>query len=194
MATKINLRKAAALQTILHDLIKTIVVTPVVRINEFQDPATIINEASAVFYANDTRRNDLMMSIYSIRSQVGVQNAMCGVSNKLGHIAYIDRRISQLTDMVSNAEKVQEIAVITGKLDKIRNRPADSRASFYGGERDEVETGIMTEDQIASIQGVIRDLKRQKSNINDEILELNVRTEFDLTPEVESVLQREGLI
>ena len=193
MATKINLRKAAALQTILHDLIKTIEVNPVVKINEFQDPAAIITEASATFYANDTRRNDLMMSIYSIRSQVGVQNAMCGVSNKLGHIAYIDKRVGQLTEMTSHAEKMQELVVIAGKLDKIRNRSSDSRASIYG-HHDEVETGILSTEQIAAIQGVIRDLKRQKSTMNDEILELNVRTEFELTPEVEAVLQREGLI
>lgn len=194
MATKINLRKAAALQTILHDLIKTIVVNPTVKINEFQDPAAVINEASTTLYANDTRRNDLMMSIYSIRSQVGVQNALVGVSNKLGHIAYIDKRISQLTDMIAQAEKMQDLAVITGKLDKIRNRVNDnSRASIYGF-NDEVETGIVSDEQITAIQAVIRDLKRQKSTMNDEILELNVRTEFELTPEVEAVLQREGLI
>jgi hypothetical protein len=165
----------------------------VVKINEFQDPVTIIKEASAIFYTNDTRRNDLMMSIFSIRSQVGVQNAMSGVSNKLGHIAYIDRRIGQLTEMTNHAEKMQDIAVIAGKLDKIRNRPADARGHLYGYS-DEIETGILSTEQVTAIQGVIRDLKRQKSTMNDEILELNVRTEFELTPEVEAVLQREGLI
>jgi hypothetical protein len=84
--------------------------------------------------------------------------------------------------------------VINGKLEKIRTRVNDnSRASIYGF-NDEVETCILNTAQIDSIRGVVRDLKRTKSQLNDEILELNVKTEIDLTPEVEAVLQREGLI
>jgi hypothetical protein len=41
---------------------------------------------------------------------------------------------------------------------------------------------------------MIRELKNQKQKLNDEILELNVRTEIALTAEVEQVLRAEGLI
>lgn len=193
MATKINLRRAAALQTSLMDTIKGIDVTPTVRLNEWQDPVTVLTEGGRRLLANDARRNDLLMSMYSIRSQVGALNAASGVSSKLSHIAYIDKRITQLTELVGGVDHVDSIEVIMGKLEKIRNRPSDSRASIYG-HADEVTASMLTTEQIEGIHGIIRDLKKQKTALNDEILELNVRTEVELTPDVEAVLAREGLI
>jgi hypothetical protein len=149
--------------------------------------------AQEKFFADDTRLNDLMMSIYTIRSLVGIQNAVCGVSSKLSHMAYLDRRIAQLSAMLTQLEPQLSPEVIAGKLEKIRTRPADSRASLYGN-HDEVETCILNDAQIDSIRNVVRDLKRTKSQLNDEILELNVKTEIELTPEVEVVLKREALI
>lgn len=188
-----NLRKAAATQTILQDLLKSIEVKTNLELNEFQDPATAITEANSKMFAADTRRNDVLMSIYSIRSLVGMQNAGTGIASRLSHIAYIDKRVDQLEQLVNHAKPLMAMDVITGKLEKIRTRPSESRASIYG-HNDEVETGVLTTEQLESIRSVIRDLRRQKATLNDEILELNVRTEIELTPDVEAVLVREGVV
>ena len=193
MATKLNLRKAAALNTVLQDMLKNLEVLTTIDLNEFQDPATAIATANALVFATDSRRNDVLMSIYSIRSMIGVQNTVSGVNSRLSHITYIDKRIHQLESMIDNAEKLLDITVIQGKLDKIKTRPAESRASIYG-HNDEVRTGVLTTEQIENIRGVVRDLRKQKSTLNDEILELNIKTELELTPDVEAVLAREGLI
>ena len=178
----------------MHDMLKTINATPNIKLNEFQNPEEALKLAQEKFFADDTRRNDLMMSIYTIRSLVGIQNAVSGVSSKLSHMAYLDKRIGQLTDMLASVDPLLSPEVIVGKLDKIRTRVNDnSRASIYGF-NDEVETGILNTTQLDSIRAVVRDLKRTKSQLNDEILELNVKTEIDLTPEVETVLTKEGLI
>jgi hypothetical protein len=193
MAITMNLRKAAATQTILQDLLKSIEVKTNLELNEFQDPATAITEANSKMFAADTRRNDVLMSIYSIRSLVGMQNAGTGIASRLSHIAYIDKRVGQLEQLVNHAKPLMAMDVITGKLEKIRTRPSESRASIYG-HNDEVETGVLTTEQLESIRSVIRDLRRQKATLNDEILELNVRTEIELTPDVETVLVREGVV
>jgi hypothetical protein len=193
MAIKINLRRAAALQNVLHETIKGIEVEPNIEVNEWQEPAEILQTANAQLFVNDSRRNDLLMSIYTIRSLVATQNAMSGVSGKLSHMAYIDKRIAQLTDLVGNATKLESLDVIKGRLDKIRNRPADSRASLYHRDED-VRVCVLTQEQIDNIKSVIKELKKQKTNLNDEVLELNVRTEIELTPEVDAILSREGLI
>lgn len=193
MAIKINLRRAAALQNVLHETIKGIEVEPNIDVNEWQEPAEILQTANAQLFVNDSRRNDLLMSIYTIRSLVATQNAMSGVSSKLSHMAYIDKRIAQLTDLVGNAIKLESLDVIKGRLDKIRNRPADSRASLYHRDED-VRVCVLTQEQIDNIKSVIKELKKQKTNLNDEVLELNVRTEIELTPEVDAILSREGLI
>ena len=193
MATKLNLRKAAALNTVLQDMLKNLTVVTTIDLNEFQDPATAIATANALVFTTDSRRNDVLMSIYSIRSMIGVQNTVSGVNSRLSHIAYIDKRIHQLESMIDNAVTLLDITVIQGKLDKIKTRPTDSRAGLYG-HTDEVRTGVLTTEQIENIRGVVRDLRKQKSTLNDEILELNIKTELELTPDVEAVLTREGLI
>jgi hypothetical protein len=180
MAIKINLRRAAALQNVLHENIKAIALDPNIEVNEWQDPAEVMQAANAQLFMNDSRRNDLLMSIYTI-------------AGKLSHMAYIDKRIAQLTDLVENSVKLESLEVIRGRLDKIRNRPADSRASLYHRDED-VRACVLSQDQIDNIKSVIKELKKQKTNLTDEVLELNVRTEIELTPEVDTILLREGLI
>lgn len=193
MATTLNLRKASALQTALQEMLKEITVKTSVDLTEFKDPVAEINAANLEFFAQDTKRNDLLMSIYSIRSLVGIQNAIAGVTARLTHIAYIDKRIAQLEHVVSGSKEMMDLDIIAGKLDKIRNRKEENTRSIYG-HTDEVTTNILTAEQLNSIRGVLRDLRKQKANLNDEILELNIKSMIELTPDVEAVLTREGLI
>ena len=81
--------------------------------------------------------------------------------------------------------------MVTGQLDKIRNRREEHR--MYGYENN-VTTGVLQQQQIDSIAGIMRELKKQKQKLNDEVLELNVRTEIELTDDVEAVLVKEGIL
>lgn len=193
MATKITLRKANALQKVILDAIHSVEIKTHISINEFQDPAKAIGDAGAALLAADVRRSDLLMALYTIRTLVGAANHTSGIGMRLSHGAYLDKRIAQLEPFVNKNAEVSDLTVLVGKLDKIRNRPADARASLYG-HHDEVDSGVLSAEQINGIRNVISDLKKQKQTVNDEVLELNVRTEVELTPEVEVVLQRERLI
>jgi uncharacterized protein YdcH (DUF465 family) len=193
MAMKITLRKANALQKAIQDIMNSVEVTPRININEFQDPVEAINTAARKLLDNDVRRSDLLMALFTIRTLTGTMNSNSGISMRLSHAAYLDKRIAQLQPLVASSAEVENIAVVSGKLDKIRNRPADSRASIYG-HHDEVDTGVLSVEQVENIRNVISELKKQKQQVNDEVLELNVRTEFELTDEVEAVLQREKLV
>jgi hypothetical protein len=193
MAKKITLRKANALQNSLNDLLKNIEVKARIDINEFVDVESTIASSNVQFFADDARRNDILMSVYSIRGLVGVTNATAGITTRLTHAAYVDRRVKQLEEILSNTNKLENLEVIKGKVEKIKARPADSRASIYGRD-DEVGTGVLTDAQMTTIRGVMQDLKKQKQTINDEVLELNVRTEIELPDDVEAVLTREGLL
>ena len=62
------------------------------------------------------------------------------------------------------------------------------------GYSDTVSTGVLTADQIESIKGDIRELKKQKQSINDKVLELNVRTEIELDDGVVEILTKEQLV
>ena len=186
---KINLRKASALQNSIQETIRGVTVSLEVKINEFQTPETVLDQKANEVMIADSRRNDLLVALYSIRAQVNIANAQSGVSDRLARAAYTDKRIEQL----ASADNRDDLEVIKGKLEKIKTRPADSRASLYG-HNDDVTTGVLPREALDQIKAVLRDMKKQKQRINDEILELNVRTEVELSTEVIAILERENLV
>jgi hypothetical protein len=191
MAIKISLRKANAIQQNMNDLLKTVQVKATVELNEFQDVVQTLQAANDAVMAADVRRSDLLMALYSIRATVGVANFQCGIGNRLSHLAYIDKRLHQLEGLVAETAKLKDLVVVTGQLDKIRNRREEHR--MYGYENT-VTSGVLQQQQIDSIAGIMRELKKQKQKLNDEVLELNVRTEIELTDDVEAVLVKEGIL
>lgn len=191
MAIKITLRKANAIQQNINDLLKSVQVKPVVELSEFTDTVQTLQAANDAVMAADARRSDLLMALYSIRATVGVANFQSGIGNRLSHIAYVDKRLQQLDQLTNESSKMKDLAIVTGQLEKIRNRREEHR--MYGYENT-VSTGVLQQTQIDSISGIMRELKKQKQKLNDEVLELNVRTEIELTDEVEAVLLKEGIL
>jgi uncharacterized protein YdcH (DUF465 family) len=79
-------------------------------------------------------------------------------------------------------------------LEKIRNdKGENSRRSLYG-HSDTVSTTVVSQEQIDQVKVEIKNLKKQKQKLNDEILELNIKTEIPLSDEVVATLTEEGLI
>jgi hypothetical protein len=188
----ITLRKANAVQNSINEAIRSIEIKTVIDLNEFQDVTAELQNANNTLFTNDSRRQKLLMALYNIRALVGTANAQSGIDMKLATAAFIDKRVAQLSELSSN-KAVMDLSVINGKLEKIRNRKDDSRASLYG--RDEtVSTSVIGEDQLKQIKAEIQNLKKQKQKINDEVLELNIKTEIPLSDDVVKTLTDEGLI
>jgi uncharacterized protein YdcH (DUF465 family) len=132
------------------------------------------------------------MALYNIRALVGTANAASGIDTALAKAAFIDKRIGQLEEL-AKAEEVTSLDVIKGKVEKIKTRPADARASIYGY-NDNVTTGVLSAEQIAQAKAEILNLKKQKQKVNDEVLELNIKTEIPLSEDIVATLQAEGLV
>jgi len=187
----ITLRKANAIQNSIQEAIRAIKIETTIELNEFQEIESEISKANSIMIENDTRRQKMLLALYNIRGLVGTANTASGIDTALAKAAFIDKRISQLEELAS-AKPIQNLTVIKGKLEKIRNRKDDSR-SLYG--RDEtVSTGVIDQNQIDQAKTEIKNLKKQKQKLNDEILELNIKTEIPLSDEVVETLTKEGLI
>jgi hypothetical protein len=191
---KITLRKASALQTAIQEAVKNIEVTVKVDLNEFEDAQVALATANAKVIQADQRRTTLTKVLYRIRAQVGTSNVESGIAGKLTEAAYIDKRLSQLTALLGTETAQDSMAVIQGKLDKIKNdKGENSRRSIYGY-NDTVSTGVLTQEQVAVFKAEQLVLKKEKQKLNDEILELNVRTEIELSADAVEVLTWEGLV
>jgi hypothetical protein len=188
----ISLRKASAIQNSINEAIRSIKIVKQLKINEFQDVAIELQKANDSLFTSDTRRQRLLLALYNIRGLVGAANAQSGIDMKLATAAFIDKRISQL-DELAGVEVMTELSVISGQLDKIKNRPNDTRATIYGYS-DTVETSVVTQAQLDQVKTEIKSLKKQKQKVNDEILELNIKTEIPLSEDVVKTLTEEGLV
>jgi hypothetical protein len=191
---KITLRKASALQTAIQEAVKNIEVTVKVELNEFERPDVALATANMKLIAADQRRVALTKALYVVRAQVGTANAECGINERLAKAAYVDKRIGQLTVLIG-AEALQDnMAVIEGKLEKLKApETANSRRSIYGYS-DTVGTGVLSQAQVDAFKAEQLALKKDKQKLNDEVLELNVRTEIALSDETVAVLTSEGLV
>jgi uncharacterized protein YdcH (DUF465 family) len=189
----ISLRKSSAIQNGINDAIKSIKIEATLELNEFQDVVAELKKANDALFTNDSRRQRLLLALYNIRGLVGTANAQSGIDLKLATAAFIEKRIAQLDELAKLAA-VTELAVINGKLDKIRNDKSENSRSRIYGYSDTVTTTVVSQEQIDQIKAEIQNLKKQKQKLNDEILELNIRTEIPLSEDVVKTLTEEGLI
>ena len=191
---KITLRKASALQTAIQEAVKNIEVTVKVELNEFENAEVALTNANAKLVNSDQRRTALTKVLYVVRAQVGTANAECGINERLAKAAYVDKRIGQLTALVSSEAVQDNMLVINGKVEKLKaDKGENSRRSLYGYS-DTVSTGVLTQAQVDAFKAEQLALKKDKQKLNDEVLELNVRTEIALSDETVAVLTSEGLV
>ena len=191
---KITLRKASALQNAIQEAVKNIDITVKVELNEFENAETALATANAKLIHADQRRTALTKVLYVVRAQVGTANAEYGINERLAKAAYVDKRIGQLTALIGSDAVQDSIVVIQGKLEKLKApESANSRRSLYGYS-DTVGTGVLTPEQVTAFKAEQLALKKDKQKLNDEVLELNVRTEIALSDETVAVLTSEGLV
>ena len=189
----ITLRKANAVQNSINETVKNIKVDLTVEINEFQNVEDTLTKANNELIANDGRRQNLTMALYNIRALVGTANAASGIDTALAKAAFIDKRIGQL-EQLANGTEITSLEVIKGKLEKIKNdKGENTRRSIYGYS-DTVSTGVLSKEQTAQAKTEILNLKKQKQKLNDEILELNIKTEIPLGDDTVATLTAEGLL
>ena len=191
---KITLRKASALQNAIQEAVKNIDITVKVELNEFEDARIAMGKANDKLISADQRRTALTKVLYVVRAQVGTANAESGINERLAKAAYVDKRIGQLNGLIGSDAVQDSIAVIEGKLEKLKApESANSRRSLYGYS-DTVGTGVLSQAQVDAFKAEQLALKKDKQKLNDEVLELNVRTEIALSDETVAVLTSEGLV
>lgn len=188
---KITLRKASAVQLSINDAVKGMKFETSVKLNEFQNAEQTLAEATARFMGNVNRRKNLMNALRDIRSAVSSANATCGVDSRLTEIAHLEKQIQFYSGFAQTENVRDSMEVINGKLEKIRNRKEESRLYGY---HDDVTTGLFFDSDLEGFKAIVKDLKKAKQKLQDEVLELNVRTEIEVSEDVASLLAQEGLV
>lgn len=187
---KITLRKANALQLAIGEAVKNISVETDVKINEFQVGEVEIGRVAFEFKENLARRTHLIEAMYAIRKAVSTANASAGVDVKLADVAMLEKQVQFYNGLAG--KKVREsAAVVEGQLNKLRESKDDSRRSIYGY-ASTVDTSVLTAEDIKGFRTAAANAKKAKQKLQDELLEINVRTEIEVTDV--DFLTAEGLL
>lgn len=185
---KLSIRKCYALQKSLEALIENAKLNIV--LNEFEDPEKLLAEAKNKFTECDKRNEMLLKAIYSIRTFIGQANHFSGINDLLTKGAFLDHRIATVSKY-AELPPTLSLDVIKGKLEKLKNMDTGSASHYYN---DEISTYVLDQKMIDFYRETLKVLKKQKQQINDEVLEKNVKYEIELPPDVVELLRIEDLV
>ena len=186
----ISLRKANALQNSILDAIRGLAVTPVVSLNEFQDAEQEIAAVRITVLDQLNTRRYLYNALYEIRQAVSVANHRVGIDARLAEVAHTDKLV-QVYQGLADGKARDAAAVVAGKLERLRSRVESSRLYAF---ESTVETSVLGQEDLDSFRREVAQLKKAKQKVQDEILELNVRTEITLSDSTRAVLTSQGLV
>lgn len=179
---QISLRKANALQVSINEALKALSFNRNVSLNEFQDAESVILTESQKLANSVQRRSKLLQALYSIRKSVSAANVNSGVDNVLADIALLEKDIVFYASLAKETERL-DTKVLQGKLDKLANRKEEA---YYGPQT--VDTSVLTENAIKVYSRLATKAKKEKQKLQDELLELNVRTTITLGSETVQTL------
>jgi hypothetical protein len=121
---------------------------------------------------------------------VSVANSAAGVDVKLADVAMLEKQVQFYNGLAG--KKVREsAAVVEGQLNKLRESKDDSRRSIYGY-ASTVDTSVLSPEDIKSFRTAVATAKKAKQKLQDELLEINVRTEIEVADV--DFLTAEGLL
>lgn len=188
---KINLRKASAIQQNINEALKALDFNYTVSINEFQTPTAEIEKISKQFEDNLKTREDLLDTLFEIRSAVGEQNNRQGVTANLVELARLEKDISFFSQFVK-APVAQDLATLTGKIKKLSAQ--EGSADRYYRNETEVVTSVLDADDTEAFRVQVAAAKKRKQKLQDELLTLNVNAEITLSPHAVETLKKADII
>jgi len=187
---KISLRKANALQLAINEALSGIGINTDIEITEFENPTEVIDARRIEFVKNISRRDALTDVLYDIRKSVSAANHTSGIDDLLTNIARLEKKMQVYSSVAKQRPMIDE-KVIAGKLDKIRNK---SGGEVYYGQDSSVKTSFMLQQDLDAFKTNAAALKKQKQALQDQLLELNVRTEISLDADTVKILETEQLL
>jgi len=190
---KINLRKANAIQAEIRRAINGCTADANVGVTEFTpNVEEVIREAGVKYQLANQRKIALTNALYNIRGHVANANAAAGVNILLTDIQRIEAVMS-IHSVVTVQQVAKSIEEVNARVEKQKSLNGESRLSML--ERyNTVDTTVVTQADIENAKEAVKTLKRQRQELQDKLLTLNVTVTIDISPEDEQLLVEEGIL
>ena len=187
---KINLRKASHLINEIHSQVNSIVsrMESFVDINEYQDPEEEIKNANLEYLNHVDTVAELRECAYQIKVDVGRINAKVGINDLLTEKFYLEMGKKTLKNL---AEKMpaKSITEIKGRLEKLAKKESESRY-----DDDFIRTSCLSKTDIDIFKKDLRIYTKGLRDIDNKLLEANIKNTVTLGIEQVELLEKEGLL
>lgn len=188
---KISLRKAHALQSEIESVISGLVMNSDATIDQFSgDIADTLNKARIEFLEKFDERNRLTTILYIIRSLVSEASNSVKINEYLSKVAATDRLI-QYYNLVS-LSKPNDFTVekLTEKLAYVVEKSKTSTSYMPT----DIRVNVFDKQQIDEFKIQLSELKKEKREYQDTLLELNMSTQIELSNQIVDVLKKHHLL
>ncbi len=187
---KVTLRKAKALQTSIYEAIQAMPLVTSVEISEFDNVTGVLNNAIDKVNAVFTLREALWNATYHIRRSVAIANESYGIDELLNRKAALAAKQGDLKALVA-AEAGEDSRVIREKVEKLKK---SDRVNDYGPRFETIRAGVLLPNQIEEYKTLLALNKKERTKIDDQLLELNVKTEIALTEDIVNLLSSQNIL
>jgi hypothetical protein len=190
---KINLRKASVVQQTITDEIKRLgTESNTLKVSLFEtDVPARLNEQFIKVRENHAHAGRLMSANRFLRAIVARKNAEVGISDYLAEEAMLASAESRLKSY-SEAEVRPSLDSLIAEIESRKATGANERVSIYGREYT-VEVNVLPPEAIAEAKNELESIRKRRRKIKDEMVTINVRTEFEVPEQVALVLTELGL-
>lgn len=191
---EINLRKANAIQAEIRKAISASEAKNTLSVSEFTVNLSGEYDCAKAQYVSDVKRKvALTNALYNIRKSVAEANATAGINTVLTDVQGIEAEMA-IFSKVANETVGKTLAEIEARLEKIKSAPQDARSAIYGERYNNVDTSVVEQETIDNAKARVKELKRQRQNLQDKLLALNVNTLITIGGVDENVLKLEGIL
>ena len=123
-----------------------------------------------------------------MRAKTGIVNAKWDVNKMLAEQERIKACINLYTNLCERRPR-PDLFEVKQRIEKLKERGEESR---YG--RDSFSTSVFDKDDIKEFKQTVKTLKKNFQDLNDVILEVNVKRTIELSADEEQLLSDEGLL
>lgn len=188
---KINLRKASVVQQTIQDEIKRLgTESMTLKVSLFEtDILGLLDGQMEKIRANHAHAGRLMNANRFLRAIVAKKNAEVGITDYLAEEAMLASVESRLKSY-SEAEVRQNLEALGAEAES--RKTGGSERSIYGREYT-IDVHVVPAEAVAEAKKELETVRRRRRKIKDEMVTINVRTEFEVPEQVALVLTELGL-
>lgn len=183
---EISLRKSKAVLEALQAKLNSIDMSTSVELNEFENHVIVMETAKAKFHENMDMYLKVSLAIHEIRDSVCGANSSCGINSLLTSLAYSEKNIKMYSGFSKLKVSMSDV-LITGKLNKIREQSGGDN-NMYHTPPSTVSTTLFNELDIEYFESLLNKWKKNKIELQDNLLSLNITTNIKLSSNTESIV------